>query len=138
MERFRKYLDRSIDPAAVRNAALCESLGIEQRYVPEDLGVFEELVFGLGDRWSEQKVVFVTILEQSRLKRISLGRVPEGGDDDDLVAFTAGELAALLAEKGETLARFLDRVFPSCAPPIDVDDREDGAGGTQGGGTPAT
>ena len=112
MNRFRAFLDREVAPSALRDAAFRETLGIEARWVPEELGDLEELEFALVEPWGGCKVVFVAVLERRRLKRLSLGQVPEGCEDDDFRAFGAEELETVVAERGDRLASFLERLFP--------------------------
>ena len=112
MNRFRAFLDREVAPSALRDAAFRETLGIEARWVPEELGDLEELEFALVEPWCGCKVVFVAVLERRRLKRLSLGQVPEGCEDDDFRAFGAEELETVVAERGDRLASFLERLFP--------------------------
>jgi hypothetical protein len=112
MERFRTYIDRDIDATALADAGLLGSLGLEIRHAPAEFGPLEELEFGFAAPRVGQTVVFLAVLEHARLKRISLGFVPEGGDEDDFRAFSAVELAEVLRERGEALARFFDRLFP--------------------------
>jgi hypothetical protein len=112
MNRFRAFLDREVAPSALRNAALREALGLEARWVPEELGDLEELEFGLVEPWCGSKVVFIAVLEHRRLKRISLGQVPEGCEDDDFRAFGPDELEKVVTERGERLAVFFSKLFP--------------------------
>ena len=112
MNRFRAFLDREVAPSALGDAALRETLGIEARWVPEALGDLDELEFGLVEPWCGSKVVFLAVLERGRLKRLSLGQVPEGSEDDDFRALGAGELERLVGERGDRLVSFLERLFP--------------------------
>ncbi|GAB4349534.1 MAG: hypothetical protein Kow0099_32670 [Candidatus Abyssubacteria bacterium] len=109
MKRFQTYMNRAINLDAARNETLLSSLGIEARYVPEQLEEFDEMEFGLG-HWRNTRIIFTLVFENGNLKRISLGWIPQGGEEDDMRAFSEPDLAAILNEKGETLARFLDSV----------------------------
>jgi hypothetical protein len=110
MKRFQQFIDRLIDFEAVKDEALLSSLGVESRYVPETLEDFDEMEFGLGGSGG-RKIIFTLVLEQRKLKRVSLGWIPGGGDEDDMHAFSQVDLAAVLDEKGDTLTRFFDAVL---------------------------
>jgi len=112
MNRFRVFLDREVSPSGLRDAALRESMGIEARRVPEELGDLEELEFAMVEPWGDCRVVCIAVLERRRLKRLSLGHVPEGCEDDDFRAFGTAELERLVSERGDVLASFLERLFP--------------------------
>lgn len=110
MKKLQKFIDRAVDMNAVRDGALLSSLGIESRYVSEELEDFDEMEFGLG-RSGERTIIFTLVLVQAKLKRVSLGWIPEGDDEDDLRAFSEAELAEVMNEKGDTLASFFDKIF---------------------------
>ena len=109
MKRLQRFIDRTVDLTAARDEELLSSSGIEARYVPDTLEEFDEMEFGLG-LWAGRNVVFTLVLEHSQLKRVSLGWIPEGGEEDDMRAFSESELAAVLDEKGDALIRFFETV----------------------------
>jgi hypothetical protein len=109
MKRLQRFIDRAIDPNAVKDEALLSSLGIQSRYVPETLEDFDEMEFGLG-RSGGRTIIFTLVLEHAKLKRVSLGWIPEGGDEDDMRAFSGSELAEVMDENGDTLVGFFDKV----------------------------
>ena len=111
MNRFQRFLNRQVHLDTVYDEALISSLNIESRYVPEEIDTFEELEFGLG-QWNGLSVIFTLVLEDHCLKRISLGFIPQGGDEDDMRAFSAEQLQVLLKDKEKDLNRFLTAVFP--------------------------
>ena len=109
MKRLQRFIDRTVDLDAARDETLLSSLGIEGRYVPDELEEFDEMEFGIG-RSAGRTVIFTLVVEHAALKRVSLGWIPEGGDEDDMRAFSEEELAEVLDEKGDTLIRFFDGV----------------------------
>lgn len=109
MKRLQRFIDRTVDLTAAKNEKLLSSVGIEGRYVPDALEEFDEMEFGLG-LWAGRTVIFTLVLEHSQLKRVSLGWIPEGGDEDDMRAFSESELAEVLDEKGDALIRFFEGV----------------------------
>ena len=112
MKRFEKYLSRSLAEGFLKEDAKLENLGIEKRYVPDQIEIFDELEFGLG-RWNESYLVFTVVLEHGKLGRISLGYIPSDGDEDDLMALTQDQLDSVLELHGQKLEQFLAGLF-SC------------------------
>ena len=109
MRRLQRFINRTVDLGAAKDDELLSSLGIEGRYVPDELEDFDEMEFGIG-RWSGRTVIFTLVVEHAKLKRVSLGWIPEGGDEDDMRAFSETELGEVLDEKGDTLIRFFEGV----------------------------
>lgn len=110
MERLQRFIDKRIDMNVVKDEQVLASLGVEGRYVPEELEDFDEMEFGLGLS-SGRNIIFAMVLEGSKLKRVSIGFVPEGGDEDDMHAFSESELAEVMDEKGADLVNFFDKIF---------------------------
>ncbi len=110
MKRLQKFIDRAVDMNAIKDEALLSSLGVEARYVPEELEDFDEMEFGLG-RSGDRTVIFTLVLVQKKLQRVSLGWIPEGGEEDDMRAFSEAELTEVMNEKGDTLASFFEKIF---------------------------
>jgi hypothetical protein len=109
MKRFQGFIGRAVAHAAVQDEGVLSPLGIEGRWVPEELEDFDEMEFGLG-QWGDRTLIFTLVIEQGKLQRVSLGYIPPGGDEDDMHAFTEDELAQVLDEKGDALARFFEKV----------------------------
>jgi len=109
MKRLQRFIDRTIELDAAKDEKLLSSLGVEGRYVPDELEEFDEMEFGIG-RWAGKTVIFTLVAEHAKLKRVSLGWIPEGGDEDDMHAFSETELAQVLDEKGDALVRFFEGV----------------------------
>jgi hypothetical protein len=110
MKRFHPFIDREVNQDALRDAERLRALGIEARYVPDEIEEFDELEYGFTEPAGNRTIIFTTVLEQSKLKRVSLGYIPEGGAKDAMHAFSETELAAVLAKKGDTLTRFFEMV----------------------------
>ena len=104
-------MGRKLNLDLVRNDdALLASLSIEKRYVPEELEIFDELEFGLGS-FGSKAIVLVMVLENRKLQRASLGWIPEGGDEDDLAAFTESELSEVMDEVGPRIVSFFEKTL---------------------------
>jgi hypothetical protein len=111
MQRFQKFLGRKVRLSQIKKFKDYDSLGITERYVPDEIDEFDEFEFGLGT-WTGQEVVFILVLELGRLARISLGYIPQGASEDDLMAFTESQLEEILVEKGDSLESFFESILP--------------------------
>lgn len=112
MKRLETFIDREIDKNAVRDEYSLAAIGIAIRYVPDEIEEFDELEYGFTEPEAERTIIFTMVLESSKLKRVSLGYIPKGGDEDDMHAFSQDELDSVMNEKGDTLVRFFDTVTP--------------------------
>jgi len=110
MQRFQKFIGRQIDLAKIREPQCLASAGVTDRYVPDEVEEFDEMEFGVGS-WNEDEVIFTLVLEHGRLARISLGYIPPGGSEDDMMAFTEAQLEEVLADKGGTLSSFFESIL---------------------------
>ncbi|RJP23843.1 MAG: hypothetical protein C4520_05220 [Candidatus Abyssobacteria bacterium SURF_5] len=109
MKRLQKYIDREVKLEPLKDVPWLSSLGIEVRYVPETLEEFDEMEFGLGHAIGKP-TIFTLVLVQGKLKRVSLGWIPEEGNEDELHAFSEPELAEVLEQKETSLTSFFDRI----------------------------
>jgi len=109
MKRLEKYINRQVVLDAVRDEAWLSSLGIEARYVPEALEEFDEMEFGLGHAMG-RPTIFTLVVVQGKLQRVSLGWIPEEGEEDEMRAFSKEELGAVLTEKGSVLTKFFEKI----------------------------
>lgn len=109
MKRFKRFLGMTVAHSIVQDEDALASLGVESRWVPEELEEFDEMEFGLG-QWADRTVIFTLVIEKGGLQRVSLGYIPPGGDEDDMVAFSEEELALVLDEKQATLIGFFEKV----------------------------
>ena len=112
MKRLHKFIDREIDQKAVRNEKPLAEMGIKIRYVPDEIEEFDELEFGFSEPEGDRTIIFTMVLESWKLKRVSLGYIPEGGDEDDMHAFSEAELAQVMDKRGDTIVRFFETVTP--------------------------
>ena len=109
MKRLRKFIGKAVNHDVAKDDKLLSSLGVEGRYVPEELEDFDEMEFGLG-RSGERSIIFTLVLEHGKLQRVSLGYIPDGGGEDNFHAFSETELAAVLDERGEILVNFFEKI----------------------------
>jgi hypothetical protein len=109
MKRFQQFIGKPVEHAVVKDEGTLASLGVEGRWVPDELEEFDEMEFGLGER-DDKTVIFTLVIEQGALQRVSLGYIPPGGDEDDMVAFSEEELAQVLGEKQDVLIQFFEKV----------------------------
>jgi len=112
MKRLQKFINRQVVLNPLKEGQWLASLGIEARYVPDVLEDFDEMEFGFGQSLG-RRVIFTIVVEQEKLKRISLGYIPEDGDEDIMQAFSQQELAAVLDEKGNALEKFFEKITPA-------------------------
>ena len=110
MKRFQRFIGKPVDHPTVKNEAILASLGVEGRWVPDELEDFDEMEFGLG-QLDDKTVIFTLVIEQGTLQRVALGYIPPGGDEDNMVAFAEEELAQVLDEKQDTLIQFFQKVI---------------------------
>ena len=110
MQRFQRFIGRPVDVNRIREPGTLSSSGISVRYLPEELDEFDEMEFGAGS-WEGRDLVFTLVLEHGVVARISLGYIPPGGSEDDMMAFSESQLQAVLALKGKDLESFFDSVL---------------------------
>ena len=115
MKRFEKFLKRDLLEQFLSEEDRITSLGIEKRYVPDEIDIFDELEFGLGP-WNESQLLLITVLENGKLGRISLGYIPPQGDEDDLMAFAPDQLVSVLDQHSQRITEFLEGLFPDSTP----------------------
>ena len=112
MKRLQGFIGKPVDHPAVKDEGMLASLGVEGRWVPDELEDFDEMEFGLGE-WDNKTIIFTLVIEQGKLQRVSLGYIPPGGDEDDMVAFSEEELAKVLDEKQDALIAFFQKATGS-------------------------
>ena len=108
MKRFQRFIGKTVNHAVLQDEDVLSSLGVEGRWVPEELEDFDEMEFGLG-QWGDRKLIFALVVERGALQRVSLGYIPPGGDEDDMYALTEDELGTVLDDKGDTLIQFFEK-----------------------------
>lgn len=99
-----------MDVDRIHESEVMSSFGVSVRYLPEELDEFDEIEFGLGS-WEDQKLIFTLVLEHGIVARISLGYIPRGGSEEDMMAFTDPQLKTVLAAKGDVLESFFDSIL---------------------------
>jgi hypothetical protein len=109
MKRFGKFIDRRLVLERAHDQAFLQSVGIEQRWVPDELEIFDEVEFGVGT-CGQGTVVLVLVLEKGQLKRLSLGYVLEG--EDDFRAFSEEDLGQVLEQAAPRLLTFFEQLLP--------------------------
>ena len=62
MKRFQPFIDRAIDEDAVRDEERLRALGIEARYVPDEIEEFDELEYGFIERDGGRTIIFTTVI----------------------------------------------------------------------------
>ena len=110
MQRFQRFLGCKVDVNRIREPGLLSSAGVSARYLPEELDDFDEMEFGAGS-WEGRDLVFTLVLEHGVVARISLGYIPPGGSEDDMMAFSESQLQAVLTVRGEQLESFFDSIL---------------------------
>lgn len=108
MQRFRKFIGGTVLPERLEEEARDPNLGIELRYLPEELEEFDEIEIGLGHD-SNRTIVLSMVVVEGQLQRLSLGYVPERGDEDDFYAFGEAELEKILESRGDQVSKLLER-----------------------------
>jgi hypothetical protein len=111
MQRFRRFIGRRVDFNRIKNNQDLTSAEVTSRYLPDELEEFDEMEFGAGV-WEGHDVVFTLVVEHGRLARISLGYIPEGAPEDDMMAFSEIQLSEVLAIKGKVLESFFESILP--------------------------
>lgn len=111
MQRFQRFIGREINLDQIKEFKANPPLGVTERYIPDELEDFDELEFGAGS-WKGQEIVFTLVLEHNKLARISLGYIPKGASEDDMMAFSLSQLGEVLSEKGDSLESFFESILP--------------------------
>jgi len=110
MQRFQKFIGREVDFDRLKESPDLGPAGATVRYLPDELDDLDEMEFGAGS-WEEKEVIFTLVVERGRLARISLGFIPPGGSEDDMMAFTEAQLKDVLAAKGDALESFFESIL---------------------------
>jgi hypothetical protein len=109
VERFRRFLERTIDPARLSDPGARDALGFRDRWVPDVLEAFDEVELARSLD-AERDLVITVAVEEGRIARILFGWCPAGDDDADRRGFTEGELTAVLEQHGDAAAAGLDQL----------------------------
>ena len=111
MERFRRFLGRTIEPERLADGAVLEDLGFRPRWIPEPLEEFDEIEVARSLDADRDLVVTVAV-EQAKVARILFGHGPAGDDDADRRGFDEAEIAGMLDAHGDAVANLLSTWCP--------------------------
>jgi len=106
MVRFRKYMDRELDPKNVEDAKQLETYGVICTYLPDPIEDFDELEFRT-DFNGQNNIVITATLELGKIKRIMFS-VSDEENPDIVRALTGAQIDNFLSNKGEDLVEFFE------------------------------
>lgn len=106
MERYQKYLGRTLSSERLAERNAIETMGFRGRWIPEVLEAFDEveLARSLDDATD---LLLTLAVEEGKIARMLVGKAPAGDDDADAKGLTQDELAAALAKHGDALDAIL-------------------------------
>jgi len=107
MVRFKKFLEKDINLANVKNSDHIGTFGLTAKYVPDVPDEFEE--FGFATDYSGQAVSLGIAIFGGKIKRVMLG-FTDPGDPDNIIAFNNEQLEDFLNQKGEKLVQFFEYI----------------------------
>jgi len=106
MERFQKYLHRSLLPDRLADAAAIEGLGFRGRWIPEELQAFDEIE--LARSLDDATDLLLTLaVEEGKIARMMLGQAPAGDDDADAQGIPDDQMAGVLAAHGDAVEEMM-------------------------------
>lgn len=106
MERFRKYIDRELNPERAGNESELGAYGVVCTYLPDPVEDFDEFEFRT-DYNGQNNIVITVTLELGKVKRVMFSEADEK-NPDVVRGLTADQLGNLLTEKGESIAAFFE------------------------------
>lgn len=106
MERFRKYIDRELNPERAGDAVGLGAIGVVCTYLPDPVEDFDEFEFRT-DYGGQNNIVITVTLELGKVKRVMFSQA-DGKNPDVVRGLTADQLGNLLSQKGESLVAFLE------------------------------
>ena len=102
MERFQKYLGRTLSSASLADRAAIEATGFRGRWIPEVLEAFDEIE--LARPLDDGRDLLLTLaVEEGKIARMMLGQAKAGDDDADARGLEEEELAAAVAAHGDAV-----------------------------------
>jgi hypothetical protein len=106
MERYKKYLHRTLRADRLADRDSIVGMGFRERWVPDELEAFDEveLAIPLDD---ERDLLVTLAVEETKIERMLLGHAPAGDDDADAEGLTEDGLTAALEQHGDVVARLL-------------------------------
>lgn len=108
MVRFRKYMDRDLNPKNAEDAKQLEKYGVTCTYLPDPIEDFDELEFRT-DFNGQNDLVITATLELGKIKRIMFS-VADAENPDIVRALTGSQLEKFLSNKGENLVGFFEYI----------------------------
>jgi hypothetical protein len=108
MQRFRKYVDKSLNLGNVKNSNQLAAFGIICTSLPDPPEEFDEFEFNTG--YSEQMdVVMGVAIELGKIKRVLFG-LSDKNDPDMFKGMSESQLEEFLALKGDQLVGFFEYI----------------------------
>ncbi|HIC91503.1 MAG TPA: hypothetical protein EYP21_05495 [Syntrophaceae bacterium] len=108
MERFRKYIDRTVNIENVKNSNRLDAFEVTCRYLPDPPEDFDEFEFATDFKGSRDLGIMVTV-ELGKVKKILFGLI-DPKNPDIIRPLSESQIAELLAQRGNQLVRFFDYI----------------------------
>jgi hypothetical protein len=106
MQRFKKFIDQSLNLENIKNSDQLSAFGITCTTLPDPPEEFDEFEFKTG--FSEQMDVVIGVaIEMGKVKRILLG-LSEKNDPDSFIALSESQLEEFLTQRGDQLVGFFE------------------------------
>ncbi len=109
MKRFQRFIGSSVIRERFGATKVLEDAGLDARYLPDEFDDFDEMEF-LAPFEGDKKMVFSVVLEEKKIKRMSLGWVGPEDPDDAMRGLDDDEIQRALELRGEAFVRLLDEV----------------------------
>lgn len=107
MERFRKYVGKTLNLNNVKDEGVLSACKITSRYIPDPPEDFDEFEFATD--FAGQTVVLLVTVEKGAVKRLLLSLADE--DDPDVTRpLSEAQLQEFLNQKGGQLTVFFDHI----------------------------
>ncbi|MEW6447113.1 MAG: hypothetical protein AB1426_03360 [Bacillota bacterium] len=107
MERFRKYIGKTLILDNVKDRGILSGYGITSRYLPDPPEDFDEFEFAID--FAGQTVVLLVTVEKKAVKRL-LFSLADQDDPDVTRPLSETQLQEFLSQKGEQLTGFFDHI----------------------------
>ncbi|MEW6572398.1 MAG: hypothetical protein AB1374_02025 [Bacillota bacterium] len=107
MERFRKYVGRTLNLENTKDEGALARFGITGRYIPDPPEDFDEFEFATD--FAGQTVVILVTIEKGAVKRL-LFSLADQDDPDETRPLSETQLQEFIAQKGEQLTGFFDLI----------------------------
>ncbi|AEG15085.1 hypothetical protein Desku_1503 [Desulfofundulus kuznetsovii DSM 6115] len=106
MERFRKYMDKEINPENLKDTERINCLGISCTYLPDPPEDFDEFEFSMD--FNEQENIVITVaIESGKIKRVMFS-VADKENPYEIRSLTPSQIEELLLNKGDQLVQFFE------------------------------